>query len=136
MRTWLAVLGLALIANAQDSGKAPRKSLGREKPVCSRGAICFAGEVSEGQEFRHTLDATHELVLSPGSAGWTITIVPKQPEGNCVEFASVVTPPYRSHRDLDINTSYGWTAEEEVSKSPREFSFVTNCADLGLEFER
>ena len=32
--------------------------------------------------------------------------------------------------------SYGWTAEQETSVSPREFHFVTNCADERIESER
>ena len=32
--------------------------------------------------------------------------------------------------------SYGVTAEEEVADSPREFSFVTNCADYRTESRR
>jgi hypothetical protein len=56
-------------------------------------------------------------------------------KGDCRELASVVNPPYRAHRDLYIDTSYGWTAEDEVSK-PREFRFVTNCTDYRTEAER
>ena len=80
-------------------------------------------------------DLTDNLafVLEPG---WTIAIVPKRPEGDCREFASVANAPYRAHRDLYIDTSYGWTAEEEVSTSPREFRFVTNCADYRTESDR
>src|SRR5262245_38862824 len=115
MRTLLAFIALALIANAQNNGKAPRKIPVKEKPGCSKGAICFAGEVSEGREFRWTLDGKLEFVLSPSiifvPTGWTITIAPKRPEDNCDEFASVVNPPYRGHKQLDIDTSYGVMAE-------------------------
>jgi hypothetical protein len=127
-----------LIAHAQSVTTAPRKAPGSSKPICSPGAICFSGEISEGQQFRHALSpelefALQQLGLQPG---WTIAVVPKQPEGNCDEFASVVNAPYRAHRDLYIDTSYGWTAEDEVSTSPREFRFVTNCADYRTESER
>jgi hypothetical protein len=74
-----------------------------------------------------------DFVLQPG---WTIAIEPKKPERDCNEFASVVNAPYGAHRDLYINTSYGWKAEEEVHASPREFRFVTNCADYRTEFQR
>ena len=73
------------------------------------------------------------ICLTPG---WNITIVPAHPEGSCDEFASVLNPPYRAHRDLYIDRSYGWTAEEEVASSPREFNFVTNCEDFRTESER
>jgi hypothetical protein len=32
--------------------------------------------------------------------------------------------------------SYGWAAEEEVSLSPREFRFVTTCADCPTDSNR
>jgi hypothetical protein len=34
------------------------------------------------------------------------------------------------------DTTYGWTAEDEVSTSPRQFRLVTNCADYRIESER
>jgi hypothetical protein len=123
----------ALIANAQSVKRAPRKVPGMGKPACSSGAICFSGEVSEGEEFRKTLNTELEFVLA---RGWSIAIVPKRPEGDCPELASVVNAPYRAHRDLYIDTSYGWTAEDETSPSPREFRFVTNCTDYWTESER
>jgi hypothetical protein len=85
---------------------------GADKPACSPGATCFSGEVSAGEEFRRTLNTELEFVLEPG---WNIVIMPKRPAGDCQEFASVVNAPYRAHRDLYIDMSYGWTAEEEVS---------------------
>ena len=122
-----------LIANAQAPKTKARRTPVRVAPACSPGAICFSGKVSEGEEFRKALNAELDFVLAPG---WTITIVPKRPEGDCREFASVVNPPYRAHRSIYINTSYGRTAEDEVSDSPREFSFVTNCADYRTESAR
>jgi hypothetical protein len=122
-----------LIANAQIVKTTPRKVPERAAPACSQGAICFSGRVAQGEEFRRTLNTELEFVLE---RGWTIAIVPKRPEGDCREFASVVNPPYRAHRQLYIDTSYGWTAEDETSDSPREFRFVTNCADYQTESER
>jgi hypothetical protein len=102
-----AILALALfaalIASGQSVQRAPRKVPGMEKPECSPGAICFSGEVSQGGEFRKALNTELEFVLQPG---WEIAILPKQPEGDCREFASVVNGPYRTHRDLLIDTSY------------------------------
>jgi len=126
-------LFFVFVASAQGVYTEPRKAPGTDKPTCLPGAICFSGKVSEGEEFRRTLNAELEFVLRPS---WNITIVPKQPESECQEFASVVNPPYRAHRDLYIDMSYGWTAEQEVSTSPREFRFVTNCADYRAESER
>jgi hypothetical protein len=133
LRAAFAIVAGGLMAHAQSAAKAPRKTPGAEKPVCAPGAICFSGRVSEGQEFRRALNDDLELVLAPG---WNITIVPTHSESGCDEFASVVNPPYRAHRDLYIDMSYGWSAEQEVSTSPREFSFVTNCADYKTEAER
>lgn len=133
IRVALGLLLCAAIADAQSKKKAPRKVPGTAKPTCSVGAICFTGRVSEGQEYRQTLSKDLEFALRPG---WNITVVPAHPEGNCNEFASVLNPPYRAHRDLYIDRSYGWTAEDEVSTSPREFDFVTNCADFRAESER
>ena len=99
-------------------------------PACTPGAICFKGEVSEGHDFHKAINRKLQFVLE---RGWTIAIVPARAEGDCREFASVVNAPYRAHRSLYIDTSYGWTAEDEVSYSPREFRFVTNCEDYRTE---
>ena len=132
-----AILALAffavLIATAQSVKTMPRKAPGTERPECSRGAICFSGEVSRGGEFSKTLNTELEFKLE---SGWEIAIIPTRPKGYCGEFASVVNPPYRAHRALLIDASYGWTAEDEVQTSPREFRFVTNCADYRTEYER
>jgi hypothetical protein len=133
----LAVLPLALfavlIASGQSEKRMRKKVPGIQKPECSQGAICFSGEVSQTKEFRKTLNTEMGFVLQPGRG---IAIVPRQPEGDCQEFAWVVNGPYREHRDLAIDTSYGWTAEQEVATSPREFRFVTNCADYRTEYGR
>jgi hypothetical protein len=132
-----AILALAffcaLIADAQSVKRMPRKVPGTDRPACSQGAICFSGNVSEGEEFRWPLNQELEFVLEPG---WSITVVPKRPAGDCREFASVVNPPYRAHRELYIDMSYGLTAEDEVRASPREFRFVTNCTDYRTESDR
>ncbi len=68
--------------------------------------------------------------------GWTIAIVPRHPTDTCTELAAVVNAPYRGHRALDIDESYGQTAEQETAFSPRAFNFVTSCADFAIESER
>lgn len=122
----------ALMAGGQSIGRSTRRAV-QNKPECSRGAICFSGEVSAGHEFRQSLNSGLEFVLKPE---WEIAIVPKRAEGNCREFASVVNPPYRAHGDLEIDTSYGWSAKEAVTASPREFRFVTNCTGYRTESGR
>lgn len=116
----------------QQTMTAPRKSPGR-KPTCAEGAICFSGEVFNGKEYRHPINSSLSFVLE---SGWTIAIVPRQAEVGCKEFASVVNAPYRAHRQLYIDESYGWTAQDEMDASPREFYFVTNCADYRTESQR
>lgn len=133
LRRLMLVLVCALAASAQTGIVAKKRVAAKEKPVCSRGAICFSGRAAGGSEFRRAINGELRLVLEPG---WTIRVEPTRPAGECLEFASVATEPYRAHRDLDIDMSYGWTAEEEVGTSPREFHFVTNCADLEVESDR
>ncbi len=138
-----AILTLVCTAafQAQQTITAPRRSPGRN-PNCALGAICFSGEVWNGKDFRHSVSSSLSFVLEPESwrdpnmTGWTIAIVPTQTEGDCKEFASVVNAPYRAHRQLYIDESYGWTAQDEMDDSPREFYFVTNCADYRAESER
>ena len=108
------------IANAQSGKTTPRKVPERAAPACSQGAICFSGRVAQGKEFRRTLNTELEFVLE---RGWNIAIVPKRPEGDCRELASVVNPPYRAHRQLYIDTSYGWTAEDENVQFPARIPF-------------
>lgn len=122
-------------ADAQGVRTARRKLPPPNEPACSQGAICFSGEVAAGQEFRKDLNSQLDFVLKPG---WTIAIEPKHPRGDCRDgdFADVENPPYRAHREIYINASYGWTAEQEVSASPREFDFVTNCVDYRAESDR
>lgn len=100
---------------------------------CSPRAICFNGKVSAVKPFRRILNAQLEFVLRLPDG---IAILARQPEQNCRELASVVNPPYRQHTALDFDTSYGWTAEQEVTFSPREFHFVANCRDFFTENER
>jgi hypothetical protein len=122
-------------ADAQGGRTAMRKLPPPNKPACSKGAICFSGEVFAGEEFRKELNSQLDFVLKPA---WTIAIEPKRREANCGDgdFASVENPPYRAHRAVYIDASYGWTAEQEVSVSPREFDFVTNCVDYRAESDR
>lgn len=103
------------------------------KPECAATAVCFDGEVNEGQEFRRPINADLEFVLQPG---WRIAVFTRHPQRDCLDLAGIVNYPLRAHNDLEIDASYDWTAEQEVRTSPREFRFVTNCADFEAEIER
>ena len=58
--------------------------------------------------------------------GWHIAVFPEDAGmgrgGN--EYVWVVTPPYRSWNPSYLDTSYGMSAKEAVSQSPRDFNFV------------
>lgn len=134
-----AALLVIAASHAQTASTAAKKP--ERRPACSPGEICFSGEVSEGKEFRRSINDQLDFVLQPAPSegdrpGWTIAVAPKKPVGDCNEFASVVSSPYRGHRELDIDMSYGVTADEEMDDSPREFQFVTNCADYAVESAR
>jgi hypothetical protein len=134
---------LEMVIYAETPPATPHKPAHANKPVCSAGAICFSGEVSAGEEFHKGLNEAlaFDLQLEPDSRSypvgeWTIAVSPRQAENDCTEFTSVVNEPYRYHNDLNIDTSYAYTAEDEVSASPRKFSFVTNCKDYSTESKR
>jgi hypothetical protein len=107
---------------------------GGQACLLPRGHL-FLGRGVNREEFRKELNSQLDFALKPA---WTINIEPKHPEANCGdgEFANVENPPYREHRGIYINASYGWTADLEVSVSPRKFDFVTNCIDYRAESDR
>src|SRR5947209_17115239 len=106
--------------------------------------ITFAGEASQGQAFRKSIGHGLDFVLTPNSAqpgvitGWTIEVSPqvRPADPQCTDCVCVVTPPYRFQNARYLDTSYGTTAQVAVRTSPREFSFVLNCADFKTERER
>ena len=67
---------------------------------------------------------------------WIITIATHPPAPDCGDLAWIATPPYMAHHALLIDASHGWSAEDEVGTSPREFGFVTSCADSRTEIDR
>jgi len=123
----LSLLFLGGLAIAQSEKKMPRRRVpGAAKPECVQSSICLSGEVREGQEFRKNLNADLDFVLRlPGG----FDVVPRQRELTCKLSAWVANPPLMAHHDTEIDAAYDWTAEQEVQTSPREFRFVTNCAD-------
>jgi hypothetical protein len=128
----LAALG-AIMFTCIPPSIAAQQTAQPTKPECAPGSICFSAELINGQDFHKALNDDLEFTLTNG---WTIGVIPTHKEGNCDEFAHLVNAPYRAHNQLYIDTSYGWTAEDEVLDSPREFRFVTNCTDYRVESER
>lgn len=96
----------------------------------------FTGEVSRGQELRKEIGPGLEFVLRPTETGWTIGIAPKVKCADNDDWASVVNAPYRGYNALHLDASYGITAQEAVGINPREFLYVTNCADYKQEAKR
>jgi hypothetical protein len=104
-------------------------------------SITFLGEASEGQTFRKSIGHGLDFALMPSSGwstGWTIEVLPqgKPSAPECGDFLWVVTPPYHFQNARYLDTQYGITAQEAVRRSPREFSFVLNCADFMKESGR
>jgi hypothetical protein len=128
------LLFAALIAGTQSAAQNQKsikmmkmKAPGAAKPECVHGAICFSGEVSEGQEFRRRLNDSLEFVLRlPGG----IDIVTKPAEAGCNPELWAANPPFMAHHETEIDAAYDWTAELEVETSPREFRFFTNCETI------
>ncbi len=42
----------------------------------------------------------------------------------------VADPPFRVHKETEIDALYDWTAEQEIQSSPRNFRFATSCASI------
>ena len=106
-------------------------------PVCAQGHVpSVSGEVARGQEFRKDIGSGLTFVLRPTDTGWIMGIVPKTRCAEGEDWASVVNAPYRNYNALYLDTSYGVSAKEAVGINPREFSFVTKCADYKQESQR
>ena len=124
----LSLVLVAALAIAQDQKNMARKKVpGAAKPECAQRSICFSGEARDGEEFLRNFSGDLDFVLGlPGG----FDVVLKEPDtATCKLSAWVANPPLMAHHDTEIDAAYDWTAEQEVQTSPREFRFVTNCAD-------
>jgi hypothetical protein len=116
---------------AQQQKRMPRKVPGTSKPECAAAAICFSGEIREGQTFRKELNADLEFVIGlPG--GFQVRLT--QADRDCDRQSWVTDPPFRVHRLTEIDAAYDWTAEQEIATSPREFRFARSCAAIQTMF--
>ncbi|MEO8596244.1 MAG: hypothetical protein ABI759_23195 [Candidatus Solibacter sp.] len=124
----IAVVLIAGLAGAQGQKKSTAKKVaGAVAQECARGAICFSGEVRDGQQFHKDLNAELQFVLKlPGG----IDVVSKRADTSCQLSSWVANPPLRAHHDTEIDAAYDWTAEQEVARSLREFRFAINCDDF------
>lgn len=103
--------------------------------------ITFTGELSEGQTFRRDIGRGLDLVLEPSpgeTTGWTLEVLPqgKTSGSACGDLLAVAPPPYHFENARYLGTEYGIPAQDAVRNSPREFSFVLNCADFQTESKR
>lgn len=100
----------------------------------------FSGEVKRGEAFTHDIGQGLEFALRPASedpSGWTITVSAKGPRpAGCDDLVWVATPPFRSFNQRYLDLSYGTSPRQAVAMTPREFSFVLNCADYAVEEKR
>ena len=103
---------------------------------CAHGQIRLAGEVARGSEFRKELGAGLVFILTPTESGWTIGIVPKTKCSEEGDWAAVANAPYRGYNALNLDSSYGITAQEAVKINPREFSFAADCEGYKNEARR
>lgn len=105
--------------------------------------IRISGEVTRGEAFTQAINQNLEFSLRPapgypaGPGGWTITVSAKgaRPSG-CDDLVWVATPPYRSYNPRYLDLSYATSPRQAVAITPREFSFVLNCADYAVEEQR
>jgi hypothetical protein len=122
----MLLLGI-VVGTAQDQKRMLRKVPGTSKPECAQGSICFSGQVREGQTFRKELNADLEFVIGlPG--GFQVRIT--HADANCDRLSWVADPPFRAHKQTEIDAQYDWTAEQEIETSPRDFRFATSCAAI------
>ena len=129
-----ALLGLFLAASvwSQDKGDAPRKAPESSHQTCPTGAICFMGEVHEGETFRKDLNDSLEFVLRiPGG----FDVISRSADPGCKLSSWVANPPLQAHHATEIDAAYDWTAEDEVRATPRDFRFVTSCEDFQALFD-
>jgi len=94
----------------------------------------FTGEATLGKVFEQNIghDLVFRLTTTPGYAdiGWKVEIAPKtDPSDGPIEFSAVATPPYRMYNPRYLETSYGNTAKQAVSMTPRIFYFVQSVDD-------
>src|ERR1035437_10552071 len=82
------LLGLAFISALTITARiAPMKAAGKVNVECSKGAICFSGQVSDGAEFHRIINDKLEFRLRAND--WTIEVSPRVTKSGCEEFASV-----------------------------------------------
>lgn len=125
--------GSFVLSQQQAPPPAPATLLSAKNPH-----IEFTGEVSRGNLFSRQIAEDLIFRLNPQpdqGSGWFIEIVPKvpPPKGEFAEFTWVATPPYHFFNLRYLDTSYGTTAAQAVSRDvPRDFNFVQTLDDYRI----
>ena len=88
--------------------------------------VVLTGEVQQGQGVSRPLGGGLIFVLEPVQGGWTIRVLPAQGARPAVDYAAVVTPPFRSVNPLLLTTDWGFRAQDVVGWNPRAFHYVQN----------
>jgi len=99
----------------------------------------FQAEVARGSSFRKEIGHGLVFLLQPTGVGWSIVVEPAtglEASGCSDGFASVIAVPMRGYREVDLEATYGNTAKEAVSLTPRHVDFVLNAEDCKREADR
>ena len=102
-------------------------------PALSCRHATIEGHVERGETFTSWFGPDLALRVVPevsdqNPPGWTIRVTPASDATS--DYAMVVTPPYRFNNPRYVSTAYSVSAEEALSHSPRDFSFVVSEQDF------
>jgi len=106
----LVLAGLFAIVNLSSSAAAPHAAAARD-------TLRFSGAVHRGETWRHALGSGLEFPLTPmagvSQGAWDIGIWPR--DSVPIDYACVVTPPFRSTNARDIE---GWHFRNQDNTGP------------------
>lgn len=90
--------------------------------------MVLTGEVRAGQAYGQSIGGGLIFELEPGPAGWTARVQPEAGARPAVDYAAVVTPPFRSVSPLLLTTDWGFRAQDVVGWTTRSFHFIRSRA--------
>ncbi len=92
--------------------------------------VVLMGEVRQGEAFNRPIGTGLLFALEPVRNGWVIHVLPEQGSRPAVDYAAVVTPPFRSVNPLLLTTDWGFRAQDVVGWNPRSFHYVRSHANF------